>query len=167
MNKKGFLLGEYTLKIVIAIISLLLLIYLLFTLYSNYEKEKNERMAKATLDSLIESMESAKSTGYQELTLLTPSEFRLFYFKEGENRPLQCEKDCLCLCKSFGVHKGSGGGTAAACLNPNGQPTCKTIDYNLEYVNYGEWGVKDIKIPVDIKVEYVNNKFTITKNENE
>ena len=156
MNKKGFLLGEYTLKIVIAIISLLLLIYLLFTLYSNYEEERNERMAQATLDSVIEGMESAKVSSPQELTLLGGKFQGLFYFKEGEERPLVCEdSSCLCLCFK-GLQKVAGWDNEKWCVE--GDDTfCKKASYNLDLTK------GSITLPADITIGYLNNKFTITK----
>jgi len=49
MNKKGFLLGETVIKIVIAVICLAFLVYLLVSLYYNNGDDKNLKFAEESL----------------------------------------------------------------------------------------------------------------------
>ena len=61
MNKKGFLLAEETLKIVIAVISIGLLAFLLFSLYNNGKNAKDLEFAKESIDFLVQGI-NAEST---------------------------------------------------------------------------------------------------------
>jgi len=107
-SKKGFMLGEYTLKIVIAVIVLLLLFYLLFRLYSTYEDGRNLELAEATLKSIIESMEVAKESGEEEVIVLNPTEkgltshyWSIVSWPYGNYKliPESCDKNCVCICQ--------------------------------------------------------------------
>ena len=51
--KKGFLLVEETLKIIIALISLIFLVYFLVSLYMANQNAKNLEWAKSSLNHLI------------------------------------------------------------------------------------------------------------------
>ncbi|MBI5803476.1 hypothetical protein HY448_02210 [Candidatus Pacearchaeota archaeon] len=57
-NKKGFLLAEETLKIIIAVISLIFLIYFLTQLYFNTKESKELEFAKESLNHLNESIQA-------------------------------------------------------------------------------------------------------------
>jgi len=60
LNKRGFLLGEETLKIIIAIIAISFLVYLLFSLYSANRTSKDLELAKSSLNHLIEEINSLR-----------------------------------------------------------------------------------------------------------
>ena len=58
MNKRGFLLGEETLKIVLAVIAIGFLVFFLVSLYSSYTRNKDLELAEASLGYLIEGINS-------------------------------------------------------------------------------------------------------------
>lgn len=62
MKKKGFLLAEETLKIVIAVICIGFLIYLLFSLYFKSKESKDLELAKESLDYLIQEVNLQHTT---------------------------------------------------------------------------------------------------------
>ena len=68
-SKKAFLLGKYTVTIIIAVLCLLLLVYVLFTLYSDSRDTKDLRMAKAVLEDLSEKMMMAKQNSPQDFVV--------------------------------------------------------------------------------------------------
>lgn len=62
MNKKGFLLAEETLKIILAVIAIGFLAYLLFSVYSTNKDSANLELAKTSIDSLNKAINEDKST---------------------------------------------------------------------------------------------------------
>lgn len=102
-NKKGFLLGEHTLKTIIGVIAVLLLLYLLVVLYSSFTDKTSFKRAEATLESLSEKMLDAKSgTEDVSLPLLEPNSWRLISYP-GFEKPEQCIDDCICLCEGIRI----------------------------------------------------------------
>ncbi len=96
INKRGFLLGEETVKIIIAVICLVILVYFLFSLYQA-NKNKDLELAKASLEKLITDINSGKT----ETEIYNPKEWGIVSFS-SERRPDFCinkgwEK-CLCIC---------------------------------------------------------------------
>ena len=65
MNKKGFLLAEETLKIIIALISLGFLVYFLGALYFANQDSKELEQAKASLEFLVKEI----NDGRKEVTI--------------------------------------------------------------------------------------------------
>ena len=102
-GKRGFLLAEETLKMVIALICLTFLIYFLVTLYFGRIGEANFQQAKQTL---INSSESVKKTidslgegQTRTMPLVNPIGWRFLSFTQ-DPRPNSCAgKNCLCICK--------------------------------------------------------------------
>ena len=155
-NKKGFMLGEYTLKIIIAVLCLLLLVYLLFSLYNNSKEERDLKLAKATLEDLGGKMEKAKEDGsIENVALLNPQAYSLGYWNQGEKGPEGCYGNCLCLCGTYTRTDWLGGNRIERCTNP----ICKHFDYQLFITDGAVW-----TIPADVKISFAQNKFTITKN---
>ena len=64
-GKKAFLLGEFTLKVIMAVLSLTLLLYLLFTIYGIYQGNEKIREAESTLDLIIETIEQTDESDTQ------------------------------------------------------------------------------------------------------
>ena len=97
-NKKGFLLAEETLKIVVAIICLIFLIYLLGAIYSSNVSARKIEEATETLsrmNTLISSLEEGES---ESQDILDPTGWHLYSFVEGE-KPNSClGHSCLCIC---------------------------------------------------------------------
>ncbi len=98
LNKKGFLLGEFSLKLILSIIGLLILIGLLFMLYDSFASEDKTKAAKASLEK-IESMINGitAQTPTQTDILLSPKGWMLLNYPKGG--PIECYgASCLCIC---------------------------------------------------------------------
>lgn len=157
-SKKAFLLGEYTLKIIIGVLCLLLLVYLLYSLYSNSQNARDLKMAEATLNELAGKMEEARITS-ESLTLLTPNNWILLNYVENSKKPEVCEDNCVCLCYKLGWIsptavgiRVTGGDQISVC---NELGACKNFDEVIS--------MSPIKLPVDINIKFEDDKFTITK----
>jgi len=156
-SKKAFLLGEHTLKIIIAVLCLLLLIYVLYSLYSNSQDERNRQLAKSSLAELEKEMNEAK-TSPQILTLLTPSNWILLNYAEKSTKPKACEGNCVCLCPEEALWIKPVNMLTRRCNQEcmcEGLGVCKNFD---EVISMGS-----IKLPVDININFEDDKFTIKK----
>lgn len=116
-GKKGFLLAEETLKIIIALIAIGILIYFLVSLYLNHKQNQDLKLAKETLERL----KSETDSGVTKTEIYNPiyrqrfpwaTYWFLFTWPTGGDsiRPQSCSNvgwdNCVCICgvKSFGVH---------------------------------------------------------------
>ena len=105
MDKKGLLLAEETLKIVIAVICIVFLVYLLFHLYYNSINNQKLELAKASLEYLISEIESETA----EVQIFDPSsnivepDWIVIGWTDNGISPNTCEnvgwENCLCICK--------------------------------------------------------------------
>jgi len=100
-NKRGFLLAEETLKIVLAVIAISFLIYFLTSLYFAKVNSEKLRQAEAVLKG--DSEGSIKMAIYSdknstEFHLQSPKSWYLFGFV-GDGKPNSCAgENCLCIC---------------------------------------------------------------------
>ncbi len=97
-NKKGFLLAEETLKIIIALISLGFLVYFLGALYFANQDSKELEQAESSLEFLIKEI----NDGRDEVTIFNPEDWILISWPYEDDRrfPDSCnEKDCICISK--------------------------------------------------------------------
>jgi hypothetical protein len=113
-NNKGFLLGETTVKIVIAVICIIFLVYLLFSLYYAQINSAKLKQARATLtnsrDSIGEVIERVR-VGQGNMDLISekklihnPSGWYLFSYTGNNKKPNSCAGDnCLCICDKVWV----------------------------------------------------------------
>jgi len=115
-NKNGFLLGEETLKVVIAVICILFLVYLLAHIYYTNKDSRDLKLATASLENLIRDINSGKNS----TEVYNPSGWRIVSW-DGENTPVEVTgakipasclnmgwSSCLCICKplrSSGISK--------------------------------------------------------------
>jgi hypothetical protein len=97
MNKKGFLLAETTLKIVIAVICIGFLVYLLVSIYLNNQSTQDLELAEASLDHLI----SEINLKHTEVEIYNPKGWWISSWS-SEPFPNQCSdmgwENCLCIC---------------------------------------------------------------------
>jgi len=97
MRKRGALLPEEVVKIVISLIVIALLVVLLSKLYFNSVQNKELEQAKASLENLIEQI----GGGAEEVTIFNPEYLAIMswpYLAEGKY-PKDCsKKSCLCIC---------------------------------------------------------------------
>lgn len=98
MKKKGMLLTEEVLKMVIAVIGLVLLSYFLVSFFYSDAREKKQRDAIATIDGISGAISNLNSAGIDILTL-QPLRWTLFSFTGEEKKPNQCAgQNCICIC---------------------------------------------------------------------
>ena len=103
MNKKGFLLGEETLKIVLAVIAIGFLVFFLVSLYSSHTQTKDLELAEASLEHLIEGID----LGNQEIEIYNPVGGAINWFilswPFNDFIPNTCSnvgwENCICICK--------------------------------------------------------------------
>lgn len=100
-NKRGFnLLGESTVKILIAVICLIVLVGILTRVYFNYKHDEELEQAKATLDRLEKEINDIKKGETREIEIYSPKGWVLIGFSENSVIPDSCDssQNCLCLC---------------------------------------------------------------------
>jgi hypothetical protein len=124
-SKKGFLLGEHTINIIIAVLCILLLVSLGNKAYG-IAKEKNDlQKAEEHMDEVIRIIEGLKENGggKSNYYLYSPKGWSLVYFKNNlviESTPYiskkiepnkECTSNCLCFCflESSSYSSGTGG----------------------------------------------------------
>jgi hypothetical protein len=151
-SKKAFLLGEYTLKIIIAVFALLLLFYLLFSLYSFQKEAKSLADAEETISSIVERLDGAKKET-QKIVLLKPADWVFLYYPTAERyKPALCRGDCFCICEQKGWTDWTGD-QMTLCQDSG---FCKTVPGSFN--QFGQ-----IILPADIEVSFNQNKFVLTK----
>jgi hypothetical protein len=99
-SKKAFMLGEFTMKIIIAVLCISLLLYLLLALYSTFTNKNEKAQAEATLDKLTEKLKLLTDSNNEITLLITePVGWVFQYYHDGT--PTQCNgRPCLCICPS-------------------------------------------------------------------
>ncbi len=102
MNKRGFLLGEFTLKVIVAVLCIIVLAVLLFKLYGMFSNKTEVEKAGNTVDAVLERAQEAKLKGSADYVLLEPKNWILLYYPTGTPKACQGAK-CLCLCKDGGI----------------------------------------------------------------
>jgi type II secretory pathway pseudopilin PulG len=154
-NKKGFLLGEYTLKVIVAILCLAFLLYLLFALYMIFTEKKEIEKAQSTLDYITNiQMSVAREQGKAEFPVMVPKNWFILSYENTKIGELQCDY-CLCVCDEEGWFKNQ----EETCAE-NG--ICKNLNERIVIpVADGERKI-DIGEGKDLVLEYVTegeNKF--------
>ncbi len=97
-NKKGFLLGEETLKIIIAVICLLFLVYLIISVYNANSSAKKLDEAKNVLARADQIVTHLSVGGEEQLDIPNPEKWHLLSFTQVE-KPNSClNEKCLCIC---------------------------------------------------------------------
>lgn len=98
-QKKGFLLAEETLKIILAIIAIGFLVYLLYSLYASNRDSKNLELAKESLNFLFNEMNAQKIN----IDIYNPSGWSILSWPFENKMPLTCSNlgwsNCVCICK--------------------------------------------------------------------
>lgn len=95
-NKKGFLLAEETLKIIVALASILILMGLVIAIYYMYTKDNEKNQAEATLKKLAEAI----NNGQIEFTAYNPKGKGITAWSD-EGLPEICKEsgwdNCICI----------------------------------------------------------------------
>ena len=105
-NQRGFLLGEETLKIVIAVICIVFLIYLLVAVYFNTTGQEKLKQAESILkgdNGIVIEMNRVNSGGEydpQGFHVPNPPGWFIFSFIGEDKKPNSCiGKNCICICE--------------------------------------------------------------------
>jgi len=136
-GKKGFLLGEYTLKIILAVLGIVLLLYVLFSLYTTFSGKRDLEKARASLDYMADfEMNLAKESGKTEFPIQIPRGWIILTYYDTEKGGLQCRGVyCLCICPE----KGWFSEQEEQCVSKG---VCESFDYPVtgaeKGINIGE-----------------------------
>jgi hypothetical protein len=153
MNRKGFWLGEETLKIIIAIICILGLVYFLVSLYIINKGNKNLEFANESLEHLISEINS----GRERVEIYNPKDWDISSFKKPERIPNQCLskgwESCICICQPAGTHAIKT--TLDACNIALG--ICKESEFVVEGPAWTK--AISIKPPLILSIDYENKKI--------
>ena len=97
-NRKGFLLAEETLKIVIAVIAIGFLAYFLVSLYFSFRNSEKLEQAKETLPFLISEIDAGKTS----VDIYNPVGWALLSWQPENQIPKSCSNlgwnSCICIC---------------------------------------------------------------------
>ena len=157
-NKRGFLLAEETLKIVLAVIAIGFLAYLLFSIYQSNQTSKNLEFAKESLNHLVEEINSERA----QVEIYNPEGWKLgswphevtegflIFTETSTQMPLSCSnlgwESCICICED---------NNADSCDNKG---VCVNKEFQLEEDN-----IELTNLPVTLAIDYENKKISEVK----
>ena len=157
MNKKGFLLGEEAIKLILAVISILFLILFIIFLYNNFSKNEELDQAKASLEYLIEQINS----GNTQAEIYNPKEWAIVSFS-GVDLPDQCSKlgweSCLCICDPAKANINS----KLAC---NWKGICQEYDFDI--IGDGDTLLDLFGINLELEGVIITPPLTVSINQEE
>ncbi len=160
-NRKGFLLGSETLKIVIAVICIAFLIYLLIALYFSVTGAEKIKQAEASLKDVIskEVKEINNNGKYTEkaIHVPNPADWFIFSFVGEEKKPNLCTgQNCLCICEEVILDIFGLDWQIKRC---DEKGSCMIIP-NLKKFDR----IKIEKNGVDVLIKKVNDEMEVSKN---
>jgi len=147
-NKKGFLLAEETLKIVIA------LIYFLSSLYLNSQKGKELELAKASLEHLVEEINSISEGEPKDVEIYNPKGWSISSWPFENTFPEQCSNfegnSCICICEEL-----IGDSNSNYLDNCNDKSICMNNPNNfiVKGVGTSQLPINIEKVPTTLKIE--------------
>ena len=155
MKKKGLLLAEETLKMIIALIAISFLIYFLTSLYFANANSQKLREAESTLSRISDVINNINLNA-EAIDALNPSGWYLFSFTQ-DKKPNACSgENCLCICDNVLVDSGLFGLISDRQIkecNQNG--VCEIVE-NLE-----EFGEIEIERDFSLEIEKIGDKIII------
>lgn len=98
-GRRGFILGEFTLKTVIAVLCILLLVLLLVNLYATFSQKTKIEQAAGSVKKLLEGATIATQTGTYRYVLTEPKGWAVIFYDKGLGSAAFCGEQCLCICK--------------------------------------------------------------------
>jgi len=108
-NKKGNLLPEEVLKIVVAVICIGFLIFLLVSLYFSLTGGQKKKEAEASMNLISKEIIRIDNDGEynsQGFPVPNPSGWYIFSFTEGEIKPNLCAgENCICICENVWLNQ--------------------------------------------------------------
>jgi type II secretory pathway pseudopilin PulG len=151
-NRKGFLLAEETLKIILAVIAIVFLAYLLFSIYNANKDAKDLELAEESLNFLIQEINAERT----EVQIYNPKGWEIYSwpntYTKGillwktteEGMPMSCSnlgwESCICICKKDTPEKCDSKGV---CLD---NPSAFSVEESIK--------IKDP--PITLSIDYQN-----------
>lgn len=157
INKKAFLLGEETVKVIIAVICIGLLVVFVIYLYSAGKSRRGgEEFAEESLDYLIEQI----NAGATQIEIYNPKDWMITSWPYKNQQLDNCANlgydYCICICP---VPAGPAiKNIFSAC---NEKSICKESDFAVE--GFGN-SINISNPPLKLEIDYENKKIT-EKNE--
>ncbi len=149
-DKKGFLLAEETLKIIIAVICIGFLAFLLFSIYQQTTDSKNLDYAKSSLNFIVSQISSGQTTA----DIYNPDGWVLDIWPQTVNGilPSSCSnlgwKSCICICNQ-NTKDSCDSGSSGVCLENTG-------NFNIA------GGKIDLKnLPIILKIDQTKKEISI------
>jgi len=155
-DKKGFLLAEETLKIILAVIAIGFLAFLLFSLYNANKTAKELELAEESLDFLVQEI-NAQRVGVEIynpkgwIISSWPNTYTkgiLLWKTTEEGMPMSCSnlgwESCICICKKDTPDKCDSKGV---CLN---NPLVFSVEESIK--------IKDPPITLSIENKIISKK---------
>ncbi len=155
-DKRGFLLAEETLKIILAVIAIGFLAYLLFSIYNTNKDAKDLELAEESLDHLMQEIGAERT----EVEIYNPKGWEIYSwpntYTKGilwwktteEGMPMSCSnlgwESCICICKKDTPDKCDSKGV---CLN-------NSLVFSVEE------SIKIEKPPITVSIDYKNKKIS-------
>lgn len=176
MNKRGFLLAEETLKLILAVIAIGFLVYLLFSLYFSVKASRDLELAKESLNFLM----SEINAGRERVDIYNPKNWMITIWPHDVTRagiktekefPKSCSniglQSCICICK-FSQFKptittdltAEECDNAGICLDNKGFSIEEDED-----VGGGENTIEIKDPPVNLNIDQANKRISIIKEE--
>ena len=155
-NRKGFLLAEETLKIILAVISIGFLVYFLGALYFANQNDEKLEQAKASLEHLVSEINSMEEGEVRKVEIYNPSSQLIpledwfitnWPHKQDGKFPESCNKNkCVCICEK------DGGLDVGDC---NDEGICLENDFMVE-----DEKIKIENPPLNLLIDKLNKKIT-------
>ena len=149
-NKKGFLLAEETLKIIIAVISIGFLVYFLVSLYNSNKNSKGLEQAEASLEFLMQEI----ANNAEIISIYNPArgdlsnQWDIISWPNAQNQiPNTCSnlgwENCLCICIKINPD------------NCGNKGVCRESDFSI-----AEGNIEIKNPPVNLIIDYENKIIT-------
>ena len=141
MNKKGFLLGEETLKVVLAVIGIGFLVFFLMSLYYSFNRNKDLELAESSLNYLIEQIELES----EEAEIYNPDKWILASYNRGDMPELYLGRDwenCICICEKD------------CSKTQNTEMVCVESEYSISPASI------EIDSPLNLEINPINKVIT-------
>lgn len=163
MNKKGFLLAEETLKIIIAVIAIGFLVYFLVSLYNSNKNSKELEQAESSLDFLIQEIDNEVA----KVEIYNPQKWEIVSWSAAEVIPNSCSnlgwQKCICIfkgetavgkgVKNFFNVLGLSKDEATRLAKKADEGACRESDFSI--------GAKINSPPVVLEIDYTNKIISV------
>jgi hypothetical protein len=151
MNKRGFLLGEETVKIILAVIAILFLILFIVYLYNNFTQNKDLTNAKSSLANLVSQINS----GATQVNIYNPPDWIIISWPQQIGGTVvsfdQCTKNgwsnCLCFCQQPPATQPNDFNLACRAT-----ATCQKTDFTVAQQDAIEKGIRITNPPVLLSI---------------